>query len=83
MADFYTTEQLSIELGLNEVQITELVANSVLQPATKNGLQFYSAREVYRLRAAVKLARKRKITLEEAMTQLSARPLYQVDGSLV
>jgi hypothetical protein len=82
MADFFTTEQLSLEVGLSESQIAHLVAQSLLQPVAKNGRHFHSAREVYRLRAAIKLAGKRKITLEDAMAQVSARPLYQVDGAL-
>lgn len=81
MTDFYTAEQLVVSLGLTSSQISDLVAQCLLQPVTKNGRQFHSAREVYRLKAAIKLSRKRKIALEDAFAQVAARPLYQVESS--
>jgi hypothetical protein len=80
MADYYTTEHLVVHLGVAESQIASLVSQHLLLPIMKNGRQFHPAREVYRLKAAIKLAGKRKISLEDAMTQVSARLLYQVEN---
>jgi hypothetical protein len=82
MADFYTTEQLVFSLGITEPEITDLVEQRLLLPVTKNGRQFHPARQVYRLRVAIRLAHKQKVTLAEAMTQVSERSLYHVERAL-
>ncbi len=78
MADYYQPEQLAQMLGITEAELAELESKGLLQAAAKNGRRFYSSRQAYRLRAALQLARKEKLTLEEALTQVATRRLYQV-----
>jgi DNA-binding transcriptional MerR regulator len=81
MPDYYTPGQVALKLGLTESQIAVLLAQGLMQPVRKNGREFYSAHQVYQLKAAIKLARKRNVSLKEAMTHVSGRPLYQVEGA--
>ncbi len=81
MADYYTLEQLSVKLCISEAEVEKLEARGFLQPIVKDGRRFYSARQAYRLRAALQLARKQKMDLEAAYMQVGARRLHHVSAS--
>ncbi len=80
MADYYTPQQVDLALGITEGELANLEVKGLLQPAVKNGRRFYSSRQVYLLRAALQVARKGKLTLEEAFTQVASRRLYKVSA---
>jgi hypothetical protein len=77
MADFYPPHQFSQTLEIDESIVAKLEAKGVLQPTFKNGKKFFSSRQAYLLRAALRLARKDKIGLEEAFARLEGRWLAQ------
>lgn len=78
MADYYSPEQLAQKLGLDEAAIAKLEAKGLLQPTVKDGRRFYSSRQAYHLRAAIRLVHKDKIALEEAFAQVENRRLTQI-----
>ncbi len=80
MADYYPPEQLAQKLDLEESIIARLEAAGALQPTIKNGRKFFSSRQAYLLEAAVRLAHKSKIGLEEAVTRLECRWLAQTSS---
>ena len=80
MADYYTSEQLAQKLGIAEAAIAELEAKGLLQPIVKDGRKFFSSRQAYRLRAALRLARKQKLSLEEAFARMEDRRLCQASA---
>jgi DNA-binding transcriptional MerR regulator len=73
MADYYNSQQLAQMLGITEGTITELETKGLLQPAVKDGRTYFSSRQAYCLRAAVRLARKNKIDLQEAFARVEER----------
>ena len=77
MADYYTSQQLAQKLDIAEATIVELQAKGLLQPTLKNGKSFFSSRQAYCLRAAVRWARKDKIALQEAFAKVEERWLAQ------
>lgn len=79
MGDYLNSRQMSQKLGLTEAELQDLEANGHLQPTVKNGGRFYSRREAYRLRAALHLARQRKLSLREALEKLEPGSLHQVE----
>ncbi len=81
MADFYTAGQLAYKLGLSEEELTELLAKAAFSPRVKDGREYYSAQQAYQLRAALRLARKHKMSLEDAFMRFRGRRLYQVEVS--
>jgi DNA-binding transcriptional MerR regulator len=80
MADYYTCQQLAQTLGLPEATITELQTKGLLQPTIKDGRSFFSARQAYCLRAAVRWARKDKIDLQVAFARAEERWLAQTSA---
>lgn len=78
MADYYPPEQLVLKLGITQAELAELEAKGLLWATVKNGRRFYSSRQAYRLQAALQVARKENLTLEEAFEQVASRRLYQV-----
>jgi len=80
MPDYYTSQQLAQNLGIAEVTITELQRKGLLQPTIKDGKSFLSSQQVYRLRAAIRSARKDKIDLLEAFEKVEQRWLAQTSG---
>jgi len=70
MADYYTFQQATRTLGITEAKITELQRKGVLLPTVKDGRSFLSSQQVYRLRVAVRWARKEKIDLREALAKV-------------
>ena len=80
MADYYTSQQLAQKLGIAEATIVELQAKGLLQPTLKNGKSFFSSRQAYCLRAAVRWARKDKIDLQEAFAKVEERWLAQTSA---
>jgi DNA-binding transcriptional MerR regulator len=80
MPDYYTSQQLAQTLGIAEATITELQRKGLLQPTVKDGKSFLSSQQAYRLRAAVRWARKDKIDLQEAFAKVEERWLAQSSG---
>jgi len=80
MADYYTSQQLAQKLGIAEAVIVEFQAKGLLQPTLKNGKPFFSSRQAYCLRAAVRWARKDKIDLQEAFAKVEERWLAQTSA---
>lgn len=80
MGDYFLAEQLARQLGLTERELEHAQRHGLIQPVQKNGRLFYTSHHAYRLKAAASLMRKRRLTWEEATTQLGNRPLYQVSG---
>lgn len=80
MADYYTIQQSAQKLGIAETSVAELEAKGLLQPTVKDGRRFFSSRQVYHLRAALRLARKEKIGLEEAFARVADRWLAQISA---
>ena len=72
---------MCLKLGISDGDFERLEARGFLQPVVKNERQFYSARQAYRLRAALLLAHKRKMSLEEAFKEIGGRRLYQIEVS--
>jgi hypothetical protein len=80
MPDYYTSQQLAQTWGIAEATITELQRKGLLQPTVKDGKSFLSSQQAYRLRAAVRWARKDKIDLQEAFAKVEERWLAQTSG---
>ncbi len=80
MADYYPSQQLAQKLDLDESTIAKLEAHGVLQPTIKNGQRFFSSRQEFLLRAALRLSRKNKIGLEEAFAKVENRWLSQIEA---
>ena len=80
MADYYTPEQLAQKLGITEAAIAQIEAKGLLQPKVKDGRRFFSSRQAYHLRAALRLARKQKLSLEEAFARVEDRWLCQASA---
>jgi DNA-binding transcriptional MerR regulator len=77
MPDYYTSQQLALTLGIAEDTIAELQGKGLLQPTVKDGRSFLSSQQAYRLRAAIRWARKDKINLQEAFAKVEERWLAQ------
>ena len=77
MADYYNFQQLSQMLGITEATITDLQKNGLLQFTVKNGRAFVSSQQAFRLRVAVRRARKERIELLEALSKVEERWLAQ------
>ena len=73
MADYYTSQQLAQTAGITEATIVELQAKGLLQPTVKDGRSFFSSRQAYCLRAAVRWARKDKTDLQKAFACVEER----------
>jgi hypothetical protein len=80
MADYYTPQQLAQQLGIAEATIVELQTKGLLQSTVKNGQSFFSSRQAYCLRAAIRWARKDKIDLQEAFARVEKRWLAQTSA---
>ncbi|MCL4524718.1 MAG: hypothetical protein M1453_08100 [Acidobacteria bacterium] len=73
MADYYTIEQLAHKLSKAVPEISELLTKSSFSPCMKNGRNYYSARQVYQLQAALRLARKHRVSFDEALHMVFSR----------
>jgi len=73
MGDYYSLQQLAQSLGIAEATIAELQRKGLLQPTVKDGRSFFSSRQAYCLRAAVRWARKDKIDLQAAFACVEER----------
>lgn len=78
MADYYTLEQLVLKVGISDGEIAELESRGLLRPKLKDGRRFFSSREAHQLQAALRLARKQKLTLEKAFAKVEDLRLCQV-----
>jgi DNA-binding transcriptional MerR regulator len=70
VADYYNPEQLAQKLGIAEDVLAELESKGLLQPKVKRGMRFFSSRQAYDLRVALRLAQKRKMNLEKAFASV-------------
>lgn len=70
MADYYTHVQFALKVGITDAQIAELELKGLLHPKLKDGRRFFSSRQAYELRLALRLARKQKLTLEKAVAMV-------------
>jgi DNA-binding transcriptional MerR regulator len=80
MPDYYTPQQLAQRLDIAESTIAELQTKGLLRPTVKDGRSYFSSRQAYRLRAAVRWASKDKIDLQEAFARVEERWLAQVNA---
>ncbi len=81
MADYYTPEQLAQKLGIAEDQLVKLEARGLLQPKVKGGRRFFSCRQAYDLQVALRLARKKRLSVEEAFARVEALRLCQASST--
>jgi len=81
MADYYTIEQLTQKLDMEGSQVSELLAKAAISPAVRNGRNYYSARHLHQLQAALRLARRQGISFEEALQMVLARVSRMEKGS--
>jgi len=81
MPDYYTSQHLAQLLGIAEATITELQSKGWLQPMMKDGKSFLSSQQAYRLRAAVRWARKDKLDLQEAFAKVEERWLAHTSAT--
>ena len=70
MADYYTSAQLALKLGISEAQIAELESKGSLHPKLKDGRRFFSSRQAHDLQVALRLARKQRVSLEQAFARV-------------
>lgn len=81
MADYYTLTQLALKLAISEAQIGELELEGFLHPILKDGRRFFSSSQAHDTQVALRLARKRRITLEQAFARVEDLRVYQT-GSI-
>jgi DNA-binding transcriptional MerR regulator len=77
VADYYTPEQLVQKLGISESILADLELKGLLQPKLKDGRRFFSSRQMYESRLALRLARKQNLTLEKAFSKIEELRLYR------
>jgi DNA-binding transcriptional MerR regulator len=77
MADYYTAEQLAGKLEIIEGVLSELESKGLLQPRVKGEKRFYSSRQAHDLQVALRLARKQKVSLEQAFARIEDLRLCQ------
>lgn len=77
MADYYTPEQLALKVGIAEGVVAELESTGLLQPKVKGAKRFFSSRQAHDLQVALRLRRKRKISLEQALAEVEELRLCQ------
>ncbi len=70
-------QRLAEKLDIGENIISALEAKALLQPRVKEGKKFFSSRQAYHLRAALRFARRDKISLEEALRRVEDRWLAE------
>jgi len=73
MPDYYAIEQMARKLGMEGSRVSELLATAGFLPRTKNGRNYYAARDFHQLQAALRLARKHNVTFEKALQMLFER----------
>lgn len=73
MADYYNFQQLGQMLGIPVATIADLQRRGLLQITVKNGREFLSCQQAYRLRVAIRRARKDKMELSEAFSKVEER----------
>jgi DNA-binding transcriptional MerR regulator len=80
VADYYTPAQLALKFGISEAQIAELESEGFLHPKPKDGRRFFSSRQAHDLQVALRLARKQKISLEQAFTRVEDMRVRQASA---
>lgn len=81
MADYYTSEQLALKLGIAEGVLAELESRGLLQPKVKGGKRFFSSRQAHDLQVALRLTRKRKVSLEQALAEVEELRLCRISAT--
>ena len=81
MADYYTPQQLARKLEIIEGVLAELETKGLLQPKLKGGKRFFSSRQAHDLQVALRLARKQKVSLEEAFARVEGLRLCQTGAT--
>ncbi len=79
MADYYTLQQARQTLGITEARLAELQRKGSLVPTVKDGRSFLSSQQLYRLRVAIRWARKEKNDLNEAFQKVEEHWLAKSD----
>lgn len=64
-------------LGITEATLTQLQTVGLLQPTVKDGRSYFTSRQAYRLRVALRWAHKDKIDLLQAFAKVEERWLAQ------
>ena len=72
MADYYNFQQVAQVCRIAETALTQLQGEGLLEPTVKGGRSFLSTQR-FRLRVAVRHARKDKIDLQEALKRVEER----------
>lgn len=67
---FVPAPYVQAQLKISPEEVLFFEEHGVLRPVTKNGRAFYSAKDVYRLRAILHFTRTRGLSLEKAMKRL-------------
>ena len=81
MADYYTPAQLALKFGISEAQIDELESKGFLHPKLNDGRRFFSSRQAHDLHVALRLARKQRISLEQAFARVEGLRLCQTGAT--
>jgi len=82
MPDYYAMDLMAQKLGMEGSQVSELLAKAGFFPRTKNGRNYYSAREFHQLQAALRLAQKHSVSFEEAWQMVFARVSRMKEGAV-
>ena len=77
VADYYTPERLAQKLGISEGILAELETKGLLQPRFKGERRFFSCRQAYELQLALRLTRKKKLSLDQAFLRVEELRLRQ------
>ena len=68
---FVLAEHASRQAGISETELRRLDDTGIVSGVEKNGLVFYSSREIYRLKAILFLARSRDISIDQAAREFN------------
>jgi len=77
VADYYRLPQLAAKVGIDEAQIADLELSGLLLPKLKDGKRFFSARQAHDLQVALRIARKKRVSLELALARVEDMRLCQ------
>lgn len=72
---FTPADHVQFQLLLSEKEMRFFEEHGVLQPVTKNGRVFYSARDIYRLRGILHFTRERGLSFEKAKERVDGAVL--------
>lgn len=81
MGDYFLAQHLAARIGITPQQLELARRSGFVQAVQKNAYVFYSAGQAYKLQAARNLMDKKGCTWEQALVEMSRRPLYQVSNT--